>query len=131
LEDGGVAPEVAFCFVGDDHVNSMQAITRAVRELLAPRTLVACSTTAVVGGPQEVEDRPALSLFAMGDAPGAVEPVRVEAVGEPAAGPDRWKLRGLPSHLDHSDPRTLVLLTDPSTFPAEPFVEYLARQWPA
>lgn len=131
LEHVGTEPDLAFCFVGDDHVHSMQAITSAVRQLLAPRTLVACSTTSVVGGPQEIEDRPALSLFAVSHLPAPCAPVRLEVVPGDPADPDGWTVRGLPPDLDRSVARTLVLITDPATFPAEAFVEDLAREWPA
>jgi len=106
LEELGPAPEVAVLFVSAAHTGVIEDIASAVRQLLAPGVLIGCTAGTVVGDGREIEDAPAVALWA-GRLPTAV-PVRLDGA------------RGLPSvaELPH-DAAVLVLLADPFTFPTE------------
>jgi small ligand-binding sensory domain FIST len=120
--DGPV--DLACLFVSAHHAGSIQAITTTVRGLLTPGTLVGSTAMSVAAGPQEVEDRPAIALWA--GRVGACQAVRLEAI----ASPDGWAVGGLPDGLAGDDERTLVLVADPMSFPAEAVVDALARTSP-
>jgi small ligand-binding sensory domain FIST len=111
LERLGAEPDVAVLFASPHHTGAIEDIGSAVRSLLRPGVLVGCTSGTVVGGPEEVEDGPALALFAARgiEATG----LRIQAV----PGADGVALWGLP-RLDPGDGRTLVVLADPYTFPA-------------
>jgi small ligand-binding sensory domain FIST len=124
LEQLDGAADLACLFVSDVHRASIVAITSAVRELLAPATLLGCTTQSVVGGPQEVEHGPAIALWA--GRTGPCTPVRLDAV----RGPDGWGVGGLPDAIARDERRTMVLLADPFTFPAEGVLAALHAAWP-
>jgi small ligand-binding sensory domain FIST len=124
LERGGARPDLAVLFATGAHVERMDDIASAVRSLLAPATLVGATAVSVIGGPQEVEDRPGLSLWAGHTGP--VQPLRLDAIRDG----DTWNVVGLPDDLAPGEPRTVVLLTDPFTFPVDAFVDALSEQHP-
>lgn len=108
-------PDLVLFFASPHHVGAIEDIAPAVRSLLEPGVLLGCSAAAVIGGPREVEDRPALSVFAARFPVTEVTPVRLEVVPTP----DGPSLVGWPD-----DPSgTLLLLADPFSFPADAFLE--------
>ena len=114
LEAVGPAPDLAVLFVTTPHLGLVAEISRTVRTVLAPATLLGVTALSVVGGPREVEDRPAIALWA--GRTGPVEPVRLGAQRLNGG----WALTGLPAEdEDHPDPRVLLLLADPFSFPAD------------
>ena len=64
LEHLGEAPDLAVLFVAAAHTGAMEDIASAVRQLLRPRVLIGCTAGTVVGASREVEDLPAISLWA-------------------------------------------------------------------
>jgi small ligand-binding sensory domain FIST len=79
---------------------------------------------AIVGGASEVEEEPALSAFAA--CFGGTEPTRVRL--DTVETPDGLAITGWPDEID--DARTLLLLADPFTFPADALLERLAEDRP-
>jgi small ligand-binding sensory domain FIST len=130
LEQVGGAPDLAALFVTEAHTSRIDEIADAVRALLAPRTLIGSTASSVIAGPREVEDRPAISLWA--GTVGAGRPVRLDAL--PGSG-DIWgweSLAGPAVPPDGPDARALlVLLADPFSFPTEAFLRQSAAQQPA
>ncbi|MBA2281732.1 MAG: FIST C-terminal domain-containing protein [Acidimicrobiia bacterium] len=122
LERIGEAPDLAVLFASTAHTGAVEDIVATVRQILRPGVLVGCTSASVVGGAQEIEDAPALSLFAarFGGA-GPAEPVRLQAF----PGADGLAIWGLPEV--GPEPRTLVLLTDPFSFPADQLLDGLAE----
>src|SRR5262245_42293079 len=123
LEAVGEAPYLAVLFFTTPHAGLIEEIAETVRTALRPGTLLGCTAVSVVGGPREVEEQPAISLWAGHTGP--VEPVRLETQRLNGG----WALTGLPS-TDDGVPRVLVLLTDPFSFPADGFLERLAAKAP-
>jgi small ligand-binding sensory domain FIST len=108
-------PDLVLVFASPHHIGAFEDMAPAVRALLEPAVLLGCSAVAVIGGPREVEDRPALSVFAARLPATMLTPVRLEVVPTP----DGPSMVGWPD-----DPEgTLLLLADPFSFPADTFLE--------
>jgi small ligand-binding sensory domain FIST len=113
---GGDA-DLVVCFVSPHHVGVLEDVASALRSLLEPRVLLGGTAVSIIGGPHEVEDAPALALFAARLPNSSLLPVelRVEQT------PDGAALVGWPENLDHLPP-TLLLFADPFTFPVDAFL---------
>jgi small ligand-binding sensory domain FIST len=123
LEAVGEAPDLAVLFVTTPHTELTAEIAGTVRTVLRPGALIGATASSVVGGPREVEDRPAISLWA--GRVGPVAPVRMQTQRLNGG----WALTGTPGRDDDS-PRVLLLLTDPFSFPADGFLERLSQSAP-
>lgn len=110
LEAVGSAPDLAMLFVSGDHIDAVPDIVATVREVLQPTALIGTTAVAVVGRDQEIEQTPAISLWAGWCGP--VTPVRLvtEQVGQ------GWQLTGLPAGAVDG---TLIALADPFSFPTD------------
>lgn len=64
LDQLGPRPDLALLFITRPHVEAASEIAAFVRETLEPGILVGASAVSVVGGSLEVEDRPAVSVWA-------------------------------------------------------------------
>jgi small ligand-binding sensory domain FIST len=114
-------PDLAVLFCSPHHVGAVEDIAAAVRTLVRPRVLVGTTAVAVVGGGREVEDDPAVSLWAA-RLVAPPRPVRLTAVRTPSG----LALRGLSG--DTFDPGdSLMLLADPFSLPVDAIVEALGR----
>lgn len=125
VEQVGEAPDLAVLFVTNPHLGLLSEIVETVRTVLRPGTLIGASAGSVIGGGTEVEDGPAISLWAARTGP--VEPVRLQTQRLNGG----WALTGLPT-LDEEDDRerVLLLLTDPFTLPADGVLERLKAKAP-
>ncbi|MEO7557351.1 MAG: FIST N-terminal domain-containing protein [Acidimicrobiales bacterium] len=124
LEAVGPAPDLAVLFVTAAHTGALAEMAETVRKLLQPTTLLAVTAVSVLAGGREVEEQPAVSLWA-GNVGGVPTPVRLEMV----PGDDGLTVRGLPPEAADG-PRTLVLLADPFQLPVDTFVAELASTHP-
>lgn len=119
----GPAPDVAVLFATAPHRDELSVIGDVVRDRLGPRILAGASAVSVVGGPLEIEEQPAVSLWAarVGD----IDPLRITATrlddGLRFDGVDTEYLPG--GH-------TLVVVPDPFSFPISELVDELARECP-
>jgi small ligand-binding sensory domain FIST len=123
LEQVGEAPDLAVLFVTAPHLGLIEEITGTVRTVLRPGALIGAGASSVVGGPREVEDGPAISLWA--GRVGPVEPVRLGTQRLDGG----WALTGLPV-LEDDDRRVLLLLTDPFSLPADGVLTRLSAKAP-
>jgi small ligand-binding sensory domain FIST len=118
---GGLRPaevDLAFVFLSPAHLVEAEAAAEAVREELAPRHLLGCVAEGVVAGVRELEEGPAVAVWA-GALPGAeIECFHLAAVqtGEGIA------VAGFP---ELEEPGLVALLVDPFTFPVGPFLTRL------
>src|SRR5437667_10212470 len=67
---GRDAVDLAFLFLSPAHLDEVETAAEAVREELAPRHLLGCVAEGVVAGVRELEQGPALAVWA-GALPGA------------------------------------------------------------
>jgi small ligand-binding sensory domain FIST len=110
--------DLAFPFLSPAHLVEAEAAAEAVREELAPRHLLGCIAEGVVARVRELEEGPAVAVWA-GALPGAeIECFHVAAVQTK----EGIAVAGFPE-LD--DPGLVALLVDPFTFPAGPFLTRL------
>ena len=109
LEAVGPSPDLAVLFASAAHREAVGEMADAVHQVLAPTALVGATAVSVIGGPLEVEERPAISLWAAAHCP--VQPVRLEAV----RGHEGWAVGGMPADAEG----TLLAIPDPYTFPSE------------
>ena len=114
----GADVDLAFVFLSPAHLVEAEAAAEAVREELAPRHLLGCVAEGVVGRVRELEEGPAVAVWA-GVLPGAeVECFHAAALRKD----DGIAVVGFPE-LD--DPGLVALLVDPFTFPAGSFLTRL------
>lgn len=114
------APDLAVLFCSPAHTDAVEDIVATVRTLTSPGVLIGATAESVVGGEYEVEEGPALSLWAA-TLPAVPTPVRVGAVRTPSG----TAVQGL-AVADLPPGGTLLLLADPFTLPVEPILDAVA-----
>ncbi|MCU1450087.1 MAG: hypothetical protein JWP02_2257 [Acidimicrobiales bacterium] len=114
-------PDLVLLFVTAPHAGAMEDIAAAVRTTLRPGTLLGCTAESVLGGAREVEQRPALAVWAGHTGPVAPFHVRVTPT------PDGNAVVGWP---EAEDPSALLLLADPFTFPTDEVLRHLGDDRP-
>ncbi len=129
LDRLGPSPDLVVVFGSASLAPQLDRVAAAVVELLAPGVCIGAATSGVVAGAREVEDQPALALFAarLPSPPTAVT-IDVERAADAPDGRG-WVLTGLePDRV--ADAATLVLLVDPATVPVEALLDRLAEDHP-
>lgn len=124
LEAIGERPDLVAVFTTRPHAGALEDIVGTVSAVLHPLALIGCAAESVVGTGREVEETPAVSLWA-----GRVGPLAPVALTATRLGADSWEFDGWPRHLGF-EPSALVLLADPFTFPAEHFLAWLEEVRP-
>lgn len=123
LETLGDAPDLALLFVAAAHTGALDDMAAAVRTLLRPRVLVGCTAGTVVGVDREVEDGPAVSLWAARLPTVEAHRLTIVTTGEGPA------IAGFPAAADlPADAAAVIVLADPYTFPAEELLKGLPEQ---
>ena len=117
----GDDPDLVVCFASPHFVGTMEDVAFALGNLLSPKVLMGATAVSIVGGALEVEDGPALSVFAASFPGARLTPVRLDVEHSP----DGAAITGWPD-LDH-EPSTLLLLADPFSFPIDGFLHQLDR----
>lgn len=113
--------DLAVVFFSTHHARAAEVLVRTVRERLAPRCLLGCVAEAVIGNDREIEQAPAVSLWAGQWKQGVrVDPFHLE-LERTADGPS---LFGWPDELTGSsrEDTAILLLGDPFTFPVDLFL---------
>ena len=144
---GAVEPDLVVAFASPHHADAYAALPSEIAAAFPRALLFGCSAAGVIGGGQEVEERPGLSLtaasmpgvtlraLAFGDTPsdGSPEPTSAAADGERDAEADRaasaasWRAQVGVAAED--DPQFL-LICDPYTFDADALVAGLDAAYP-
>lgn len=120
LERLGPEPDLVVLFATVAHAGSFEQMVATAARLLRPHCLIGAVAVAVLGLGREVEESPGVSLWAATGI-GPVEPVRLVA--------SRGAWAGLPASAAEGE-RTLLLIPDPFTFPADRFVDDVALSHP-
>lgn len=121
LEGVGPRPDLAVLFCSPHHLEAVADIAGTVRTLLEPGVLIGSTAVAVVGGAREVEDGPAVALWAARLA-APPRPVRVTAL-RTASG---TAVGGI-SAGTCGPGEVLVLLADPFSLPVDDVVDLLGQ----
>jgi small ligand-binding sensory domain FIST len=112
----GENPDLLVLFASPHFVGAMEDVAATLRTLLDPGIVLGGTASSIIGGAHEVEDEPALSVFAARLPDAHLTPVclRVEET------PDGHALIGWPD--TEATPRSLVLFADPFSFPVDAFL---------
>lgn len=124
LEALGDRPDLVMVVGTRPHAGALEDIAHTVTSVLHPSTMIGGIAEAAVGTAREVEESPALSLWA-----GRVGPVASLSVGATRLADDTWHFDGWPGRFAF-EPSALLLLADPFTFPAEEFLAWLEEAAP-
>lgn len=120
----GRRPDLVLVFASPHHTGAFDDIVATLRTLLAPQVLAGCTAVAVAGGGLEVEDDPALSVWAASWDDAGVRGMRLDA--QPDA--DGARIVGWPDDLPATG--TLLVLADPFTFPVDDLLALCNRGAP-
>lgn len=123
LERLGPEPDLVVLFATTSHTGAMEDIAAAVRSVLRPKVLLGCTAVSVVGGAEEAEETPALSLFGARFEDGSPPPVPVRLQVVPSG--DGLAVWGLPSFTEPAG--TFVVLADPFSFPVDQLLDGFAQ----
>jgi small ligand-binding sensory domain FIST len=115
----GDAPDLVVCFASPHFVGAFEDVAAAIRNLLGPRVLLGTTSVSVIGEAQEIEESPALALFAASvpDAQLTSVELHVEET------PDGPSVVGWPEL--EGEPGSLLFVADPYSFPADAFLRRL------
>jgi small ligand-binding sensory domain FIST len=120
----GERPDLLVCFASAHHAGAFEDVAAGLARLLEPEAFVGAIAGAVAGTGREVEDSPALSVFAARFGGGRAEAFALHAVETP----DGLSIVGWPDHLpDHG---TVLLLADPHSFPVNDFLRLCNEELP-
>lgn len=125
---GDQSPDLCFLFASPAHDDRFDDLPAAVRQELRANVLLGCTGETIIGGHQEIEDGPALSLWA-GTLPGAtLTPFHIE-FGET---PDGLIALGFPDDLSEraANARALFALGDPYTSVPDSVIDRFADELP-
>lgn len=120
----GDDPDLVVCFATAHFVDVFEDIAYSLRNLLDPRVLVGATAVSVIGGAQEIEHEPAVSLFAACVPDATLTPLALQVEQTP----DGAAVVGWPD-VD-GEPSSLFLLADPFTFPTDAFLRRLDQDRP-
>jgi small ligand-binding sensory domain FIST len=124
LERLGERPDLVVVTATRPHAGALEDIAATVSSVLRPLAVVGGAAASVVSTGREVEETPAISLWAGWVGP--LAPVQLDAT---RLADDSWHFAGWPEGLGF-EPKTLILLADPFTFPAAEFLDWLADRIP-
>ena len=116
----GAPADLAVVFASGSHLADPALALDAVHEGLAPRALVGCGASGILGGRREVEGSTAISVWAASFVDGAsAEAFRAEAIGD--------LVHGVP---DLAGAGGALLLADPLSFPTDAVLREAAASAP-
>jgi small ligand-binding sensory domain FIST len=123
LEQAGGPPDLVVCFFSMHHAQSAGAIALGLQERTGTSTIIGCTAEGVIAAGRELEDGPALVVWA----------ARLPGVGIEAFSLDLVELgggygvAGWPD-IEASERPDVLLLADPFSFPADSFVRRLNEE---
>jgi small ligand-binding sensory domain FIST len=118
--DRELAADLAVVFCSGHHVDAFADIVGTIRTLVQPSRLVGVTAGGIIGGSEEVEDEPAVSLW-LGGLGYVPEPLRMTAASTTAG----VAFQGLPHPTGTARP-TALLLADPFTLPVPDLLDVVA-----
>ncbi len=121
---GGARPDLVVAFASPHHTGAFTDIVASLHSLLSPGVLTGSTAIAIAGGGLEVEEEPALSVWAASWGGGHARAFRLEA--QPDS--DGTRIIGWPDDLPPLG--TLMLLADPFSFPVPELLELCNRSAP-
>jgi small ligand-binding sensory domain FIST len=124
LEAIGERPDFVFLSVTRPHAGALDDIVTTVTSVLHPMVMIGCAAESVVGTRHEIEETPAVSLWA-----GRVGPLIPVTLKASRSADDIWQFSGWPDNIT-IEPTALILVADPFTFPVDQFLSWLGDRHP-
>lgn len=122
----GAAPHLVCVFLSPHHRDAASRIADILTEELVPQHLIGCTGEWIVGGGKEVEDGPAVSMWAA-TLPGA----RIESFHSSLIRtPEGMGFVGIPDLGEQASPQAVLLLADPFTYPAHALLDAASERFP-
>jgi small ligand-binding sensory domain FIST len=124
----GGRPDLSFLFLSAHHASAADRLATHACELLGSNNLLGCTGEAIVGTACEVEEEPALSLWAARLPGVSLTPMHLELERTPEGG----VLEGWPDELAGEWPSGsfLIVLGEPFSFPADFLLERMNEDRP-
>lgn len=121
MDQVGESPDLAVLFATAPHLAAFNDIADAVHRMVQPSVLIGATAVSAVGGDREVEESPAVSLWAGRTGPATPLHLRAQQTI------DGWQLTGLPQGQHRG---TIMVLPDPFTFPTDVLLRGVETGWP-
>jgi small ligand-binding sensory domain FIST len=123
---GDDPPDLAFLFFSNHHSLRAELLCGAVCQEVGPRVVLGCSGEGVIGGGEEIETDPGVTLWAA-RLPGVrVNPLRLSFSQEL----DRFSVGGWPDDRAIGSSPVFVLLADPFSIPVKEVLAMLEERYP-
>lgn len=122
----GAQPELLVVFITHHHGEALEGLGRRLMRATGAKHLLGSTGETVIGGSQEVEEGPALSIWALAGDGVQIEPFRVGARADEEG---EIQFSGLPP-ADFAREGTLLMIGDPFSFPMGPYLEMLNENYP-
>ncbi len=124
LESIGDRPDLVVVTVTRPHAGALEDVTATIGAVLHPLATLGAAAESVVGSGTEVEEMPAISLWA-----GRVGPLLPVELSATRLADDTWQFDGWPEQVDFT-PSALLAVADPFTFPMSEFLLWLEERQP-
>lgn len=121
---GGPA-DLAVAFVSPHHADRLNELASQLMQSGIARHVIGCGAESVVADGREIENEPAVALWAIRRPGLNVQPIRLE---DPSSG--LGELAAPPEVPQHGDGRVLVVLGDPFTFPTDDWLAAINSETP-
>jgi len=122
---GGAAPDLLVVFVTHHHGEALEGLGRRLMRATGAKHLMGCTGETVIGDSREVEEGPALSLWALAGDGVLIEPFRVGARADEES---EVQFSGLPP-AEFAREGTVLMLGDPFSFPMGQYLEVLGESF--
>jgi small ligand-binding sensory domain FIST len=117
----GTAPDLVLLFVTPQHEDQQRAMLDAVSDRVEGATVIGCTAGGVIGVGREVEDAPAVSVWAAALPGVGIQPFRLTFQRED----DHAVVEGLEELPAPDEEPVVVMLADPFSFPADVLLDHL------
>ena len=124
----GTSPDLSFLFVSHAHADSFEQLASSVCEKSGTRVLLGCTGETIVGGSEEIESGPAISLWAAVLPDAEIETFHLEFSNTA----DGIVCVGFPSNFDdaQADVRAVFLLGEPFSAVPNSIIDRFADELP-
>ena len=124
----GIPPDLSFLFVSHFHAESFEEVARRVYQTSRTRVLLGCTGESIVGGSEEIESGPAITLWASVLPRAQIEPFHVQF----SQTPDGIVCSGHPSARAEgkSDVRAVFALGEPFSAVPNSIIDRFADELP-
>ena len=125
----GQRPDLCIAFVSPHFAEQFDDIPAIVGKAINPQTFIGCSAGGIIGGGEEIEQRPGIAVTAAVLPNVSIDPFHVtdEELPDGDASPDRWE--ELFAVKSASEP-SFILLPDPFSFEIDALVQGLDFAFP-